>query len=115
MSRGKGGSKGIGGMGAMDAGREWAETCKTDGNVCFQKSEWEKAISFYEEGVAAVDSMMMNPADDIKVACFSNIAAAYLKLERLVTPRPATVDTWRHTGADQQRRVDVSREMMRRV
>ena len=65
-----------------DTGREWAETCKLDGNKHFAKAEWEEAITFYEEGVAAVESMMMNPADDVKVACYSNMAAAYLKLEK---------------------------------
>mmetsp|Transcript_32796 Transcript_32796/g.82723 ORF Transcript_32796/g.82723 Transcript_32796/m.82723 type:complete len:373 (+) Transcript_32796:91-1209(+) len=66
----------------MDSGREWAEQCKEDGNKAFKKGEWEEAVRLYLEGVAAVDTMMMHPAEDVKCACYSNMAAALIKQDK---------------------------------
>jgi hypothetical protein len=68
----------------MDGGREYAEHVKSLGNQAFKKGDWEKAIELYREGVEAVDAMMILPADDVKCACYSNMAAALIKLEKYV-------------------------------
>ena len=74
--------------GKMDSGREWAEQCKEDGNKAFRKGEWEEAVGLYLEGVAAVDTMMMHPAEDVKCACYANMAAALMKQEKCVRDPP---------------------------
>uniref|UniRef100_A0A7S0YPB6 peptidylprolyl isomerase n=1 Tax=Hemiselmis tepida TaxID=464990 RepID=A0A7S0YPB6_9CRYP len=66
----------------MDSGREWAEQCKQDGNKAFKKGDWEGAVGLYLEGVAAVDTMMMHPAEDVKCACYANMAVALMKQEK---------------------------------
>lgn len=74
----------------MDHERRLAEHMKMLGNAAFKKSLWDDAVEAYRSGVEAVDAMIMSPADDVKCACLSNMAAALIKLGRCEIDREQT-------------------------
>jgi tetratricopeptide (TPR) repeat protein len=66
---------------------ETANKCKDKGNVLFKKGKYEEALKQYADAIIAVDSQIMNPAEQLKTLCLLNMAVI------LRIPTPALLHT----------------------
>jgi hypothetical protein len=53
---------------------EIAHKCKDKGNILFKKGKYEEALKQYSDAIAAVDSQIMNPVEQLKASCLLNMA-----------------------------------------
>ncbi len=56
---------------------EIAHKCKDKGNNFFKKGKYEEALKQYTDAITAVDSQVLNPAEQLKTSCLLNMAVIF--------------------------------------